>query len=88
MDGPYSIVLYNAMGQLIWNHAYNNGRIGKMSAFNVLDATAYHRINSIGATFNLSVKNLTDERYISTRRPEGIRVGLPRFVTLGFEIKF
>lgn len=66
----------------------NNGRIGEMPKYNVLDATVYHRIAKINAQFNLSVKNLTDERYISTRRPEGIRVGLPRFITAGFEIKF
>jgi Fe(3+) dicitrate transport protein len=66
----------------------NNGRIGEMPGYTVLDATLYHRIPKINAQFNLSVKNLTDERYISTRRPEGIRVGLPRFITAGFEIKF
>ncbi|MBX2963308.1 MAG: TonB-dependent receptor [Cyclobacteriaceae bacterium] len=66
----------------------NNGRIGKMPHYNVLDATAYHRIPKWNAQVNLSVKNLTDVRYISTRRPEGIRVGLPRFITAGFEIKF
>ncbi|MCU0397862.1 MAG: TonB-dependent receptor [Cyclobacteriaceae bacterium] len=65
----------------------NNGRIGQMPHYNVLDATLYHRIPRINAQLNLSVKNLTDERYISTRRPEGIRVGLPRFITAGFEIK-
>jgi Fe(3+) dicitrate transport protein len=65
----------------------NNGRIGQMPHYNVLDATLYHRIPRINAQLNLSVKNLTDERYISTRRPEGIRVGLHRFITAGFEIK-
>jgi Fe(3+) dicitrate transport protein len=65
----------------------NNGRIGEMQRYNVLDATLYHRIAGWNAQFNLSVKNLTDERYISTRRPEGIRVGLPRFITAGIEIK-
>ncbi|MBX2970287.1 MAG: TonB-dependent receptor [Cyclobacteriaceae bacterium] len=66
----------------------NNGRIGEIPAYNLLDATLYHRILKYNAQFNLSVKNLTDERYIATRRPEGIRVGLPRFITAGFEIKF
>jgi Fe(3+) dicitrate transport protein len=65
----------------------NNGRIGEMPAYQLLDATIYHRIPRFNAQFNLSVKNLTDERYISTRRPEGIRVGLPRFITAGFEIR-
>lgn len=66
----------------------NNGRVGEIPAYHVWDATVYHRMPSLGATLNLSIKNLTDERYISTRRPEGIRVGLPRFITAGFEIKF
>jgi Fe(3+) dicitrate transport protein len=66
----------------------NNGRIGEIPAYSLLDATLYHRIPKYNAQFNLSVKNLTDERYMATRRPEGIRVGLPRFITAGFEIKF
>jgi Fe(3+) dicitrate transport protein len=66
----------------------NNGRIGLMPSYQLLDGTLYHRIPRWNAQFNLSVKNLTDERYIASRRPEGIRVGLPRFITAGFEIKF
>jgi Fe(3+) dicitrate transport protein len=65
----------------------NNGRIGRIPSYYVLDATLYQRIPKLNAMLNLSVKNLTDERYISTRRPEGIRVGLPRFITAGLEIK-
>jgi Fe(3+) dicitrate transport protein len=53
-----------------------------------VDAAVYYKLAKIDASFNLSAKNLTDERYVSTRRPEGIRVGLPRFITAGFEIKF
>jgi Fe(3+) dicitrate transport protein len=66
----------------------NNGRIGEIESYYLLDATLYHKLSKLNASFNLSVKNLTDERYISTRRPEGIRVGLPRLITAGFEIKF
>jgi Fe(3+) dicitrate transport protein len=65
-----------------------NGRIGKIGSRNVLDATLYHIISSMNATINISIKNVTDERYIATRRPEGIRVGLPRYITAGFAIKF
>lgn len=63
-----------------------NGRTGKISSRHILDANAYYRIPKTNASLNLSVKNLTDQRYISTRRPEGIRVGLPRLITAGFEI--
>ena len=38
--------------------------------------------------FNVAVKNLTNQRYITTRRPEGIRVSLPRMLTAGFEVNF
>jgi Fe(3+) dicitrate transport protein len=65
----------------------NNGRTGEIPAYNLVDATVYHRIPRWNTVINLSVKNLTDERYISTRRPEGVRVGIPRFITAGLEIK-
>jgi Fe(3+) dicitrate transport protein len=39
-------------------------------------------------SFHAAVKNLTDERYIVSRRPQGIRVGLPRFVTAGVDFNF
>lgn len=74
--------------ELNTNTPSNNGRIGKMAKYNLIDVTLYHKLSAINASFNLSAKNLTDERYISTRRPEGIRVGIPRFITLGFEFKF
>lgn len=63
-----------------------NGRTGKISSRYIIDANAYYRIPKTNASLNLSVKNLTDQRYISSRRPEGIRVGLPRLITAGFEI--
>ncbi|WP_226388787.1 TonB-dependent receptor [Penaeicola halotolerans] len=65
-----------------------NGQIGELPAYFTLDATASYFVEKWNTAFNVSVKNLTDERYISTRRPQGIRVGLPRFITAGFEIKF
>jgi Fe(3+) dicitrate transport protein len=63
-----------------------NGRTGKISSRYIVDANAYYRIPKTNANLNLSVKNLTNQRYISSRRPEGIRVGLPRLITAGFEI--
>ena len=35
-----------------------------------------------------SVKNVTDERYIYTRRPQGIRVGLERMFFVSVRKKF
>jgi Fe(3+) dicitrate transport protein len=66
----------------------NNGRIGLMPQYNVLDASLFHELPKLNTRFNVSVKNLMNERYISTRRPEGIRVGLPRIITAGIEVKF
>ncbi len=65
-----------------------DGRTGQIGAYTVLDAVISYNIPKLQSRFNLSIKNLTDERYISTRRPQGIRVGLPRFITTGYEFNF
>lgn len=66
----------------------NNGRNGVIDAYTTIDATLLYHWEKINTTFNLSVKNITDERYIVSRRPQGIRVGLPRFITAGFKFNF
>ncbi len=65
-----------------------DGRIGRIKAFSVYDFNLYY--NNVSKYYNvsISVKNLTDERYISTRRPQGIRLGIPRFITIGVEKYF
>ena len=68
--------------------ASSNGRTGQLKSRYIIDANAFYRIPKTNANLNVSVKNLSNERYISTRRPEGIRVGLPRLLTAGFEINF
>ncbi|HEY0667560.1 MAG TPA: TonB-dependent receptor [Sphingobacteriaceae bacterium] len=65
-----------------------NGRIGKLDSRYVIDANAYYNIPKTKAAINIAVKNLTDQRYITTRRPEGIRVSLPRMFTAGLEVSF
>lgn len=65
-----------------------NGRTGKIDSRFVVDANAFYNIPKTRAAFNVAVKNLTDQRYITTRRPEGIRVSLPRMFTAGFEVRF
>ena len=65
----------------------SNGRIGLIDSYNLLDANLYHRVPKWHTVFNLSVKNLTNERYIASRRPEGIRVGVPRIITIGLDFK-
>lgn len=63
-----------------------NGQEGQIAAYTVIDATALYAINK-RLSVNLAVKNLTNERYMVSRRPQGIRVGLPIFVTAGIDIR-
>lgn len=62
-----------------------NGRIGRIDSRMLFDGTAYYQLNK-KVNFNISAKNLGDKRYIASRRPEGIRVGMPAFVTAGVEL--
>lgn len=66
--------------------ATTNGLTGLIPAHVVFDLSARYGIEPLNAAFSLSIKNLFDKRYIASRRPEGIKVGLPRFVTAGIEI--
>jgi Fe(3+) dicitrate transport protein len=65
----------------------NNGRFGKIDAFSLLDFGVYHHIRPWKTRVNIAVKNITNERYIATRRPQGISIGLPRFITAGVEVQ-
>lgn len=65
-----------------------DGRIGLMPAFTTIDATLIYDVKKWNSRFNLTIKNLTNERFIASRRPEGIRLGLPRFITAGYEFRF
>ena len=64
-----------------------NGREGILDSYTVVDAGLRYRLPvATSASLSLSVKNLTDERYISSRRPQGIRLGLPRMLTFGLNV--
>ena len=63
-----------------------SGEIGLMLSFITADFTANYFIPEISSNLYFSVKNLFDERYIASRRPQGIKVGLPRFLSAGFEL--
>jgi Fe(3+) dicitrate transport protein len=65
-----------------------DGRSGLLPAYFVIDAGAVYQFSKLPLALQAGVKNLTNERYIASRRPQGIRVGLPRMVTAGFEWKF
>ncbi len=65
-----------------------DGQIGKIDARNIVDGSVFYTLPNKKISFNVAVKNLTNERYIASRNPQGIRVGMPRFVTAGVDIKF
>jgi Fe(3+) dicitrate transport protein len=65
-----------------------NGLIGIIPEYFLLNTTARYFIEELGASVYLAAKNILDERYISTRRPEGIRTGLPRMLAGGIEMTF
>jgi Fe(3+) dicitrate transport protein len=65
-----------------------NGRQGPINSYLIIDTRISYLINKLqNLEISLSVKNLLDERYIVSRRPQGIRVGLPRFITMEFGIE-
>jgi Fe(3+) dicitrate transport protein len=65
-----------------------DGRIGQLPAYQLFDATVFYTIPKTKVTFNMALKNITNERYISSRRPQGIRVGNPRFISAGIDVMF
>ncbi|MFN5480467.1 MAG: TonB-dependent receptor family protein [Chitinophagaceae bacterium] len=66
----------------------NNGRIGLIASRYLIDASAFLKPFKKDIQFTVAVKNLTNERYIASRRPQGIRVGLPRQIFIGVEFRW
>lgn len=65
-----------------------DGRIGMIDSRYITNFTGFYKLPKKDIVFNLAVKNLTNERYIASRRPQGIRVGIDRQVVLGVEVKW
>jgi Fe(3+) dicitrate transport protein len=63
-----------------------SGETGQMPSFITADLTASYLITGLNSSVYFSVKNLMDERYIASRRPQGIKVGIPRFISAGIEL--
>mgnify|MGYP003859015333 FL=1 len=63
-----------------------NGRSGKIGSRVITDFNLFYQVPKRKLSVYIAAKNIGDVRYISTRRPEGIRVGLPRLITAGLEI--
>jgi Fe(3+) dicitrate transport protein len=57
----------------------NDGRTGLLKKYAVYDCNLYYKSTKLKTTFSVAIKNVFDERYIVSRRPQGIRVGLPRY---------
>jgi Fe(3+) dicitrate transport protein len=72
--------------ELNTKNAIPSGEIGLMPSYFVLDVTGRYEIESLNSLLYVSVKNFLDERYIASRRPQGIKVGMPRIITSGIEI--
>ncbi|MBK7427704.1 MAG: TonB-dependent receptor [Saprospiraceae bacterium] len=67
---------------------FADGRNGLIDSRWVHDLTISYKIPTWGTSFHIALKNISDERYIASRRPQGIRVGLPRLLTLGADFTF
>jgi len=62
-----------------------DGTVGIIGPRVVIDAQVGQALPWMGLKAYVSVKNLTDEKYISTRFPQGIQPGTPRMVMLGLQ---
>ncbi len=65
-----------------------DGRNGLIKAYKVMDAGVYARFLKDKLYANFTVKNILNERYITSKRPQGIRVGLPRYFTFSIQYDF
>jgi len=65
-----------------------DGQIGQIDARFIMDATIYYRFNNPNIMLHASAKNLTNTRYIASRNPQGIRLGMDRFISAGIDFTF
>jgi Fe(3+) dicitrate transport protein len=62
------------------------GRRGLIPSYTVWNVGASYPV--AGATLFGTVKNLFDETYVASRRPDGIKAGLPRMLQVGVRTRF
>ncbi len=61
-----------------------NGRTGLIPSYRVFDLSGRYALPRLAnAALIASVKNVLDETHMVSRRPEGIRVSLPRLISVG-----
>jgi Fe(3+) dicitrate transport protein len=63
-----------------------NGRNGLIPAYGLVNVAGWWTVPGWSLRVVGTVKNLFDDTYIASRRPEGIKPGLPRFIQLGLEV--
>lgn len=74
--------------QYTYTQATASGRIGALDPYWVANLSAWYNHSKSGLGLNVSVKNVFNERYIASRRPQGIRAGMPRFFSAGLSYNF
>ena len=87
VDGSFVAAQYSDHVETVAGTA--NGRIGEIPAYRIYDASLQYDVPRLtGVTVSGSVKNIAGTTFIASRRPEGIKVGLPRLATLGLSWDF
>ncbi|TCO08889.1 Fe(3+) dicitrate transport protein [Natronoflexus pectinivorans] len=88
-DNVYDwIDIHEADSDYQYVQAVTNGRIGKLDSFFITNLNVWYNFSGSGLAINAGVKNITNQRYIATRRPQGIRAGMPRLITAGINYTF
>ena len=64
-----------------------NGKIGIIPSYSLWDVNAWYVLNK-NAKLNMAIKNLTDEKYIASRAPEGINPGIGLNAQASLKISF
>jgi Fe(3+) dicitrate transport protein len=65
-----------------------DGRVGLIPSYDVWNVTTQWEMPRTGLTLFGSVKNLFDAEYIASRRPQGIKPGMPRQLIAGVRTTF
>ncbi len=66
---------------------FNNGQLGLLPAYTILNATANYRVEQWRSTFFITAKNLANDVFI-VDRVRGILPGTPRLVQAGVKFNF
>ena len=64
-----------------------DGTIGLIDSYMLFDVSLNYELTNNIELF-ASIKNISDSRFIASRRPQGIKVSVPRMITVGIDYKF